>query len=288
MILAATAQTPLLDNPPPAEKIEVPAGGVVLPMGDIGGRPLVDVMINGKGPYRFILDTGASITVIGDDVRDELALPTRVGKDSTPADGSVNGTVRIDDLRAGDASLKGLIAAVAPLSRMFGGGAEAPRGVLSASAFPGYLLILDYPGKKVVIRKGELPSADSRGSFQYTQEQILPNVPVRVGGTEVRVHVDSGSPGTLSLPLKYMKELALLSEPAKIGLAKTPHGESPVWSAEIKGSVELGRFKLDLPQVTFTDVNPIPGQLVGNMGYQVLKQFIVTLDSRNRRIAFGK
>jgi hypothetical protein len=39
VVLPAAPQTPLLDNPPPAEKIVAPDRGTVLPMGDIGGRP---------------------------------------------------------------------------------------------------------------------------------------------------------------------------------------------------------------------------------------------------------
>lgn len=48
-------------------------------MDNIGGRPLVNVMINGKGPYPFILDTGASITAVDPDLIKELALPPRMG-----------------------------------------------------------------------------------------------------------------------------------------------------------------------------------------------------------------
>ncbi len=37
--------------PPGPEAIEVPAQGVSLPMLDFGGRPVVNIKINGKGPY---------------------------------------------------------------------------------------------------------------------------------------------------------------------------------------------------------------------------------------------
>jgi beta-lactamase superfamily II metal-dependent hydrolase len=33
-----------------------------VPMLDVGGGPMVDVRINGKGPYPLILDTGATDT----------------------------------------------------------------------------------------------------------------------------------------------------------------------------------------------------------------------------------
>ncbi len=273
-------------TPPPAEKINVPEQGAALPMGDVGGRPLVDVRINGKGPYRFILDLGANSTVVADDLATEMSLPPVPGQPATGPDGTSRGAmVRIEELGVGDVSLQGVVAMAGPLLRMFRM-ENAPRGVLSASSFPGYLLTLDYPGKRVLIRKGELPAPDSRTSFGYTAEQILPSAIVRVGGTEVRVHVDSGSPGGLTLPTKYMQELKLAAEPKQVGIARTPHGEYPVWSARVDAAIELGKYKLDLPELGFSDVNPIPGQVVGNIGFRVLRQFQVTLDAKNRRIRF--
>lgn len=262
---------------PAARKIELPPDGTTLAMGDLGGRPVVDVSINGKGPYRFILDTGASVTVIGDDLKDELALPSGGGSPSL---------VSIDSLRVGEASLTGVVAGIAPLSRMFR--TDAPRGVLSASTFPGYLVILDYPGKRVKIQKGELPPADSRAIFQYTAEQVLPNVPVRIGSVEVRVHPDTGSPGGLTLATKYMRELPLASQPVEVGRARTPGGEFPVHSARVDSAIELGQYKLDVTEVRFSDVNPIPGIPTGNIGSQILRGFTITLDSKNRRIRFDR
>jgi len=279
------AQHHLPADAPAAPKIEVPAGGTSVAMGDLGGRPIVDVSINGKGPYRFILDTGASMTVLGEDLKDELALPAGASNAHTP-DGASAALVRIDSLRVGDAALTGVFSGVAPLSRMFR--SEAPRGVLSASSFPGYLVIFDYPRKSVKIQKGELPPADSRAIFQYTAEQILPNVPIRIGSIEVRVHPDTGSPGGLTLGTKYMRELPLASEPVEVGRARTPGGEFPVHSAKVESKIELGQYKLDVTEIRFSDINPIPGEPTGNIGYQILRGFTITLDSKNRRIRFDR
>jgi hypothetical protein len=270
-------------GPPPAEKIDVPDGGVEVPMLDFGGRPVVEVTIHGKGPYRFILDTGASFTVIDDTIKEELGLSGEAGG----AMHGGGGFTKLDELSVGRATLKGAMVSVEPLSRMFRMG-DAPRGVLSAASFPGYLLTLDYPAKRVRIRKGELAAADSRRIFEYTAEQILPNVPVRVNGTEFRVHIDSGSPGSLTLASKFKDEIPLASKPVEVGRARTPGGEFPIWSAQPTGNIELGEFKLELAEVQFSDVNPIPGPPTGNIGYRVLKDFVVTMDSKNRRIRLDR
>lgn len=65
----------------------------------------MDVTINGKGPYHFILDTGASLTVIADDLRDELGLAAT--SEAAGPGGILGQLVRIDALGIGEASLKG-------------------------------------------------------------------------------------------------------------------------------------------------------------------------------------
>lgn len=47
------------------------------------GRIVVEVRVNDQGPYRFALDTGSSISVIFDELRDELELDTIPGESIT-------------------------------------------------------------------------------------------------------------------------------------------------------------------------------------------------------------
>src|ERR1700748_2039576 len=69
------AQHPVLQPSP--DNVAIPENGMSIPMLNYGGRPLVEVMINGKGPYRFILDTGATVNVIDTSVATELSLADR-------------------------------------------------------------------------------------------------------------------------------------------------------------------------------------------------------------------
>jgi hypothetical protein len=269
--------------PQPA-RIEVPQEGVALPMQDMGGRPVVEVKINGKGPYRFVLDTGAVTTVVSDELARELSLAAPAGVQVTAVGGGpAPSIVVIGDLRVGDATLKDMIAAAMPLGSLLKG-VNAPRGVLSAASFPGYLLTYDYPGRQISIKKGVLGETDSKSTFQYTQQEVLPTVPVRIAGQDTNVHLDTGSAFGLTLPLKFLKELPLTSSPKEAGKVHTGGGEFPVSIARVNGPIELGKYKLDLDEVRFSDAKPGPGPAAGNIGYEVLRHFVVTLDSKNRRI----
>ena len=269
--------------PTPAS-IEVPGDGVTVPMQEVEGRPVIGLKINGKGPYRFVLDTGATTTVVSDELSRELSLTPPAGVQvASVGGGPAPAIVVIHDLRIGDAVLEGVIAAVMPLGSLLKG-ENAPRGVLSAANFPGYLLTYDYPGKQISIKKGALGSADSKDTFQYTEEQVLPTVPIRIAGHDTEVHLDTGSAFGLTLPVKFLTEVPLASQPKTSGRVRTGGGEFPVSIARLNGTVELGRYKLDADEVRFSDARPGPEPATGNIGYDVLRRFVVTLDSKNRRI----
>jgi Aspartyl protease len=250
--------------------IEAPAAGVRVPMLDFGGRPVVEVTVNGHGPYRMILDTGASQTVISPEWTD--------GK---------TGFVTLDTLGVGALTMAHAPVASQPI---FAGSVpdDMPKGVLSAAAFPGYLVTLDYPGKMVSIRKGALPPADGRRVFQYGENEILPVAPVRIAGRELSLHVDSGSPGGVMLPLHFSKELPLAGELSPAGRARTVAGEFEVFTAPLQGTIELGEYVIDAPAVRFSDLRPGPKPGPGNVGFQVLRTFKVTLDASNRRLLFER
>jgi hypothetical protein len=143
-------------------------------MQDMGGRPVVELKINGRGPYRFLLDTGAVTTVISDELGRELSLSPPAGVQVAAVGGGTRpAIVVIHDLRIGDAVLQDTIAAVMPLGGLLQG-EDAPRGVLSAASFPGYLLTCDYPGKLVSIKKGALDRPIPRALFSTLKTRSSP------------------------------------------------------------------------------------------------------------------
>lgn len=61
-------------------------------------------------------------------------------------------------------------------------------------------------------------------------------------------------------------------------------GEFPVSVARVDGVLDMGRYRLDADEVRFSDARPGPGTATGNIGYEILRHFVVTIDSKNRRI----
>src|SRR4051812_25161617 len=263
--LATPQHAPVQPSP---DDVIVPANGDWAPMLDFGGRPVVPVMINGKGPYKFIFDTGASVNVVDTSVAAELSLDSNA---------------KIQEVRLGNVRIRNVQAFVNPISQMLGSG-DVPRGVLSASSFPGNLVIFDFPAKRVVFRNGTLPSPDNKTVFNYDPAD-LPSIPVNVAGREVTVHLDTGAPYALALPTKYMKELPLSGPAVQKGSAKTHAGSLPIYLAPLDGTISIGSFKLSTRELRFTDVVPFGGsEPRGQLGTEALRDFILALDSLNHRL----
>jgi hypothetical protein len=244
---------------------------VTVPMLDYGGRPVIELTINGAGPYRVIVDTGATNSVLD---------PSMTGGGTGPV---TLKTLAVGSLKFDDVNVNS--------NSVFGGGAvpaDFPKGVLSAAQFPGYLMTFDFPAKTLTIAKGALPAADGKRIFQYGADQVLPVAPIRVAGHEYVIHVDTGSPVGVMLPLRYSKEVPLDGELKLVGKARTVAGEFEMFTATVTGTIEIGAFPIADHVVRFSDLRPGPQPGIGNMGSALLKDFRLTFDAANRRLRFEK
>ena len=109
------------------------------------GRVVVAAMVNGKGPFRFIVDTGATNSTVSPRLVRELGLqPTAVP--SILLNG-ITGTaqvfaVTLDRLQAGDMTFDQLVAPVVSAPVMAGAD-----GILGAAGLTGRALSVDFERK---------------------------------------------------------------------------------------------------------------------------------------------
>ena len=107
----------------------------------------------------------------------------------------------------------------------------------------------------------------------------MPAVPITLNDLKLKVDLDSGSAAGITLPQKYADILRLKSKPVAARKEKTVDGELKVSAATLDGVAKLGQFSISNPQIRFVEGIPF-----GNIGYEILRQFAVTLDTKNRRI----
>lgn len=98
--------------------------------------------------------------------------------------------------------------------------------------------------------------------------------------------LDTASPARVMLLAEMQEKVPLRSEPAVIGMARTPHGEAKIRRARLDGTLELGKHEWIEPLIEFGDLEPMVTLDVGNIGIQLLERFAVTGDQKNLRIRF--
>ena len=73
---SAADQAPRMPELPPAQFDEALAiGGEEIEARKLRSRMTVEVEVNGKGPYKFVVDSGADTTAVGQMLAGKLALP---------------------------------------------------------------------------------------------------------------------------------------------------------------------------------------------------------------------
>lgn len=123
------------------------AGEVDFEMAGPGGAALiVPVHINGSGPFDFVLDTGATITCVDEQLSAQLSLPAVRGVIGTAAGVGGQGElslVEIDSLSMGGVSAHGLEACVINLEHLSGMGLELD-GLIGLNVLREFRVTLDF------------------------------------------------------------------------------------------------------------------------------------------------
>jgi len=263
---------------------DLPPGGVDVPMLRRGHLPAVEVMINGRGPFRFGIDTGGAGSA-----RMDSALAARLGLeigevmagDPSGRNARAMPLVALDSIAIGGARFAGLTASVRNYNQV--GRGEPVDGILGFGLFADCLFTLDYPANRVRIAHGELPPADGAEVLDYRDEHGIPEITLRVAGREVAADVDAGSMGGFSLPEAFASQLPLASEPRIVGRGRTVSNTFEIKAADLKGEIAFGRYRFSNPTIEFQPIFP-----VANVGARVLRDFRITFDQKNQRMRLEK
>lgn len=252
---------------------------VQVPMEEGFQWSVVEVWIDGAGPFRMILDTGASTTVLNQDLVEELGLESlgedRIGDPSDPLANVVD-VLDLGEVRFGDAVFTHVPAvgwrtgAIAPLAGL--------RGVLGLPTFRDGLLTLDYPARTVELRPGALPEPDGKTVLPMRMHPIA-TIPITVAGQPFVADLDAGNASSLVLPRSWLDRMPLIEGERRTGQGQRANGPVEFTIARLDGSVQIGQYTFERPEIRFDE-----GLTDANVGYELLRGFSVTLDQRNQRV----
>ena len=283
---AHAAKKPADDGPPvrPAHTLLAAGDTASAPLDLRMGQPIVEVMLNGRGPYRMFLDTGAGTTVLDSTLSAELGLEsegkTRIGDPADPNAIEAD-RVTLDTLRIGTAAFTGVPAVTWDRS-MLRPGPDRPVGVVGLPVFFELLESIDFPAATLRLTHGQL-AAKERGVVAFESPDGIPLVPIDVAGKKMKAHLDTGSPGLLSIPEKDSSQVRFAEPLRVIGRGRTVAGEVLFRGAPLDGAFQIGGASFDRPLVALNDRLP-----TANVGSRALRDCVLTLDAAHQRMSIAR
>jgi predicted aspartyl protease len=254
-----------------------------------GAQPLIllPVQVNGRGPFDFILDTGAGTSLVSSELGREFGIKIVGSADGQGAGGKVSVSLaKVDSLAVGESKVSDVDVGIVDLSNIGKAVGKRVDGDLGYNFLKHFRVTINY-------RDCEIRFDDPKRVERFA-DGAQPGIPIRLASRAkplilVDVYANSRGPfqfaidtGTSTSAIRpdLAKELGLttLEVPPIAG-----GGGQILASASVLNSFQLGGTKIDNLAVVvadfFTMLNAAIGaKLDGIVGYNFLHNFKVVID----------
>ena len=276
---------------PPAEFDETLAiGGEQIDARKLSSRMTVEVLVNGQGPYKFVVDSGADTSVIGERIAARLGLP-----DAEPAllqamtERTMVDRVEVETLTLGPTNTHDLELPVLDERNI---GAE---GMVGLDALVRQRLMLDFDKRVITVEDGLVPVQARPNEIVVTarlKRGQLILTEVRALGQRVDAVVDTGtevSIGNLALRDKLKRRRPKSFKSIEIyGVT----GAKATLEFAVVPLLKLGPVTFQNVPIAFADVPPFelfgladePSLLLGTDLMETFRR--VSLDFHDRKVRF--
>lgn len=302
---AAVAERPRIGKPQPAppptaeDIMSLPpayfdptlaVGGEDLKAKKIETRLSVEVMVNGRGPYRFIVDSGADSSAVGLRIARDLQLPL-----GTPAilnamtARNIVDRVKVDELTVGPATIRNV---ELPALREVDLGGD---GMIGIDALTQQRLMMDFEKKLIRVEDARIPEKHYRDEIVIIarrQRGQLILTHVRAAGLPLDAVIDTGSQITIgNLALRDRLIRGNRDKFLTVPVIGVTGAKVDLQLARI-GELQLGPVTLRDVPMAFADVPPFrlfglsdePALLLGTDILETFRR--VSLDFRARKVRF--
>jgi predicted aspartyl protease len=268
----------------PPKRTILAADRVALPVVTIDGCMFVEARINGAGPFRLLVDTGATPLALPIETAQKaklLVLDTFVLDVNAIAGTSQGHTAPIARLESGGLALEDFYAVVFSekewaYTRV---GLPACDGVLGVAPLGDLILEVDAPKNAVNVVRSGSQHYPAEAACDFVWDSGVPWVNASVDGKTFPVMLDTGArsavvalPQLNAVPLRF-PEVKTENFSIGLGVAKLPIARS-----QIAGDVHIGPAILHNP--------PIQTQQSAAVGWEMLRRWKFALDQHARKIYF--
>lgn len=254
------------------------------------GHPLVEVAVNGKGPFTMLLDTAAGLTTVTTALKDELGL-VRLGRSPQPMQ-LAGGAEPIDLYTLGFVNLAGM-PAPAPITVIL----DAPlqylkpaRGILGMNVLSRFSVDIDQPNRRILISESGTPPPTGLDwnvlAFTPRYDDFIV-VDIEIGGIAAKAVIDTGANGTI-INDKLAAALGVVAGGEGVKSGEILAGGGATLKAKA-GPLTLGRANwaeievqaAQLPLFKAMEIDAGPAMILGN---NVLSQVRLFIDYRNDKL----
>jgi hypothetical protein len=274
------------DSSPIAKHLHQSAGEIAVPVSVENGQIVVNVSINGQGPFPMMFDTGG-VEAVTPEAATALGLTS---EGSGTVQGSGEGKIpvaftHLKDLRLGGAKLPDLVVPVLPLPRFLTDRGSRPplAGLIGYGLLERFAVRLAYEdGTLTLISHNDFHYDGTCARVPLFFADKIPVVPAAADGIAGKFEIDTGSSTALVLQRAFVDQHGFeVRHPG--GLRMKTSGVDGVFETL---AARLDRFaianaEIKRPVAEFPSGGkgglPVAG-VDGSIGYQILRQFVLTFD----------
>jgi hypothetical protein len=276
--------------PPAAIDETLAIGGDDIEARKVETRLTVEVRVNGRGPYQFVVDSGADTSVVGLRIARDLQLPL-----GTPVtlnnmtDRNIVDRVRVDSLSLGPSTIRSL--QLPALREADLGGA----GMIGIDALARQRLMMDFEKRLIRVEDASKPAKSQPGDIVVTArlsrgQLILTEV--KAGGITLDAVIDTGSQITIGNTALRDKLVRRRFAKFRTVTATGVTGKTVELQLAQVGELRLGSVVLRDVPMAFADLPPFevfgladkPALLIGTDLLETFRR--ISLDFRARKVRF--
>lgn len=273
LLLTAGCRTPA--GPKPG-RTQLHARLVEISAQVIGNLVVVETQWDKSGPWRFLVDTGSSTTLVSPEFAARHATSRAARRVPTVRVRSADGRsttlspVTIRRIQLGDAEFERVECLVYDLAELSAHLGLRIDGVIGFPFFRETILTLDYPQSRLILMTAGNPPLVPGSRLAFDAGAKVPLIPVGLGERTLLALIDSGSDSPLNLNPAGL-DLRFASEPRSGATVGTMLGDRRQVIGRLDQTLQLGDYRLPQPIVDLTDN-------LSSIGGEILRHFTVTFD----------
>jgi len=277
--------------PPPDFALAGGASSTTIPFELINNHIYILATVNGKGPLRFLCDTGGS-NIVTPELAHELGLKSEgavqgrgVGEKSEDV-----GLTKVQALQVGGATLSDQVFAVYPMTGLGEVEGFKVEGLVGYEVFKRFVVKIDYERSLLTLT---LPSAfnyQGQGTIvPFIYNGQIPQVEGSLDGIPGKFDIDTGGRSTLTIMSPFAAKHGLKDKLGATVEAVTGWGVGgPARGLVARAkSLKLGTAEIKDPVVEISLQSKgafIDPYVAGNVGGGALKRFNITFDYGRQRL----